>query len=108
MAFLFRCDSLTKSFGHRRLFAGISISFDDGQRTGLIGPNGSGKSTLLKILAGIEQPDGGTLTMRRGLRLGYVPQADVFSADATVQSVLIDAVDDLHLEEHDRDTQVAR
>jgi ATPase subunit of ABC transporter with duplicated ATPase domains len=58
MAFLFRSDSLSKSFGHRKLFQGISISFDDGERTGLVGPNGSGKSTLLKILAGIEHAGG--------------------------------------------------
>jgi len=107
MAFLFRCDSLAKSFGQRQLFSGISISFEDGERTGLIGPNGSGKSTLLKILAGLEQPDDGTLTMRRGLKLGYVPQQDVFSAGATVQDVMADAVDDLHIEPHDRDAQIA-
>src|SRR5206468_5957965 len=107
MAFLFRCDALAKSFGQRQLFSGISISFEDGERTGLTGPNGSGKSTLLKILAGLEQPDDGTLTMRRGLKLGYVPQQDVFPADATVQDVMVDAVDDLHIEPHDRDAQIA-
>lgn len=107
MAFLFRCDSLTKSFGLRRLFNGISISFDDGERTGLIGPNGSGKSTLLKILAGLEQPDSGTLTLRRNLKLGYVPQADVFPTGATVQSVMVEAFDEEHIEEHDRDAQIA-
>jgi ABC transport system ATP-binding/permease protein len=107
MAFLFRCESLTKSFGHRRLFAGISISFDDGQRTGLIGPNGSGKSTLLKILADLEHPDDGTITMRRNLRLGYVPQADVFATDETVRQVMTEALDDAHLDPHDRDAQIA-
>src|SRR5438270_13651522 len=107
MAFLFRCDTLTKSFGPRRLFAGISISFDDGQRTGLIGPNGSGKSTLLKILAGLEHPDDGTITMRRNLRLGYVPQADVFPVGATVNTVMTEALEDSHLDPHDRDAQIA-
>src|SRR5438552_5203628 len=107
MAFLFRCDSLTKSFGPRRLFAGISISFDDGQRSGLIGPNGSGKSTLLRILAGLEQPDDGTITMRRNLRLGYVPQADVFPPAATVRQVMVDALNDPHVDAHDRDAQIA-
>src|SRR5690348_11654706 len=78
MSLLLRTQSLQKSFGIRQLFRGISISFDEGERTGLIGPNGAGKSTLLKILAGIEQPDAGTITARRQLRLGYVPQDDVF------------------------------
>jgi ATP-binding cassette subfamily F protein uup len=107
MAFLFRCDSLTKSFGHRRLFSGISISFDDGQRTGLIGPNGSGKSTLLKMLAGLEHSDDGTITMRRNLRLGYVPQADMFDAGATVRQIMTEAIDDAHIDPHDRDAQIA-
>jgi ATP-binding cassette subfamily F protein uup len=107
MAFLLRCDSLTKSFGPRRLFAGISISFEDGERTGLIGPNGSGKSTLLKIMAGLEHPDDGTLTTRRNLRLGYVSQADNFPARVTPRQVLLDAIDDPHAEDHDRQTQAA-
>jgi ATP-binding cassette subfamily F protein uup len=107
MAFLFRCDSLSKSFGHRKLFQGISISFDDGERTGLVGPNGSGKSTLLKVLAGLEHADTGELTIRRNLRLGYLPQADLFTPSATIQQVMTEALKDSHLDEHDRDTEIA-
>ena len=107
MAFLFRSDSLSKSFGHRKLFQGISISFDDGERTGLVGPNGSGKSTLLKILAGIEQPDTGELTIRRNLKLGYLPQADLFKPGLTIQQVMADAMEDSHMDEHDRDVEIA-
>jgi ATP-binding cassette subfamily F protein uup len=106
MAFLFRCDSLSKAFGHRRLFQGISISFDDGERTGLVGPNGSGKSTLLKILAGLEHADTGELTIRRNLRLGYLPQADIFAPGITVREALLAALEDSHLDEHDRETEV--
>jgi ATP-binding cassette subfamily F protein uup len=107
MALLLRCDSLTKAFGYRQLFSGISMSFEDGERTGLIGPNGAGKSTLLKILAGLEKPDAGTLTMRRNLRLGFVAQADDFAAGATIQEAMIEALNEPHLEEHDRDAQIA-
>jgi len=106
MALLFRCDSITKSFGFRQLFKGISISFEDGERTGLIGPNGSGKSTLLSILAGLEQADSGTLTQRRKLKLGYVRQADVFEAGVTVRQALAEALQEAHLEEHDRETRI--
>jgi len=107
MALLLRCDSLAKAFGYRQLFSGISMSFEDGERTGLIGPNGAGKSTLLKILAGLEKPDAGTLTMRRNLELGYVAQSDEFAAATTIRGVMIEALDDPHLEEHDRDAQIA-
>lgn len=105
MSLLLGSQSLSKSFGRRRLFNGISISFDDEDRTGLIGPNGSGKSTLLKIIAGLEQPDEGQLTMRRQLRLGYVPQEDVFPSGQSVEQVVIAAFSDQPLDEHQRQTR---
>jgi ATP-binding cassette subfamily F protein uup len=106
MTLLLNCKSLAKSFGARPLFQGISISFDDSERTGLIGPNGSGKSTLMKILAGIEKPDDGSLESRRQLRLGYLPQEDKFPAGATVRQVLIDAqAADGHTDEHEREIE---
>ena len=80
MTLLLNCKDLHKSFGPRPLFQGISIAFDDTERTGLIGPNGSGKSTLLKILAGLEQPDAGTIDHPPAAQLGYLPQEDVFPA----------------------------
>jgi ABC transport system ATP-binding/permease protein len=103
MSVLLTCRSLDKSFGVRPLFRGISISFDDAERTGLIGPNGSGKSTLMKILAGREHVDSGEFTQRRGLRLGFLAQEDTFPPDATPMSVLTDAVHDTVPDEHDRE-----
>jgi ATP-binding cassette subfamily F protein uup len=103
MSVLLTARSLDKSFGVRPLFRGISISFDDTERTGLIGPNGSGKSTLLKILAGLEHHDSGEFTQRRGLRLGYLPQEDTFPAGATPLSVLTDAVPETITDHHDRE-----
>src|SRR3954471_11911142 len=103
MTLLLNCKSLSKAFGVRPLFKGISISFDDAERTGLIGPNGSGKSTLMKILAGIEQPDEGTIESRRQLRLDYLPQTDRFPAGATVRQVLVDAQEDEHIDPHERE-----
>jgi ATP-binding cassette subfamily F protein uup len=105
MSVLLTCRSLDKSFGVRPLFRGISISFDDTERTGLIGPNGSGKSTLLKILAGLEHVDSGEFTQRRGLRLGYLAQADHFPPGATPMSVVTDAVPDSVSDIHERETK---
>ncbi|MDB5292021.1 MAG: ABC-type transport system, ATPase component [Phycisphaerales bacterium] len=102
MSLLLSCQSLSKSYGPRLLFKDISISFDDTERTGLIGPNGSGKSTLLKIMAEIETPDGGDITSRRQVRLGYLPQEEVFPAGKTVQQVVLDAMTDPLLDEHER------
>ncbi len=98
MALVLSGQSLTKSFGQRPLFTDISLELVDGQRLGLIGPNGSGKTTLLKILAGIELPDAGVRSQRKGSRLGYVPQDDRFDAAATIEQILLEALADLHLD----------
>ena len=102
MSLLLNCESLSKSFGVRTLFNGISISFDDGERTGLIGPNGSGKSTLLKILAGLEHADSGEITGRKNLRVGYLPQEDRFPAGMTVRQVVLDALSGTQEDEHEK------
>jgi ATP-binding cassette, subfamily F, member 3 len=65
---------LGKSFGGRRVLEGLDLELADGMRVGLLGPNGGGKSTLLAILAGVEEPDAGTITRRRGLVHAFLPQ----------------------------------
>ncbi|HEY8665679.1 MAG TPA: ABC-F family ATP-binding cassette domain-containing protein [Tepidisphaeraceae bacterium] len=107
MVLLIGADSLSKSFGVRPLFRGITLNFSEGERVGLIGPNGSGKSTLLKIIAGLEQADTGDLTRKRGLKLGYVPQEDVFPPDTTPREVLIESLREEHMQEHQWLTRVA-
>lgn len=85
------CQSISKSFGTRTLFQNLSLSVFSGDRLGLIGPNGSGKSTLLKIMAGMENPDEGTVSLKRGLKVGYVPQTCDFP-DVEPRQVLLDAL----------------
>ncbi len=103
VAILLSCQELSKSYGTRPLFEGLSFGLFNGERTGLIGPNGMGKSTLLKILAGLETPDGGKLAARRGLRVGYLPQQDK-AEDAprglTVRGFLDAALEGLGLEDY--------
>ena len=71
---LLACESISKQFGARPLFSGVSFGVADGDRIGLVGPNGSGKTTLLRILAGLEEPDDGNRSLRKGVRVGYVAQ----------------------------------
>jgi ATP-binding cassette subfamily F protein uup len=68
----------------------------------MIGPNGSGKSTLLKILSGRETPDSGTVSSKRGLRLGFVDQMDVLPTDLTVTQILEQALAGDHVDETER------
>ncbi|HEV7667122.1 MAG TPA: ABC-F family ATP-binding cassette domain-containing protein [Thermoanaerobaculia bacterium] len=99
---LLSCDSIAKQFGARPLFTGLSFGLFEGDRVGLVGPNGAGKSTLLKILAGIEETDSGTRSVRKGLRVGYVPQDPTFTTDHSAEEVLIDALAGLPLEEYEK------
>jgi ABC transport system ATP-binding/permease protein len=80
--------NISKAFGAKPLFEDVSFTVSEADRIGLIGPNGSGKSTLLRILAGLEEPDGGDLAVRKRLRLSYVEQESRFVAGASVRSVL--------------------
>ena len=99
--------NLSKSYGPRLLFSGITLGLAEGERVGLIGANGSGKSTLLRIFAGLEQPDDGELVARRNLRVGYVAQADDFDAETTCLDVVANAIDDPHLDDHERHLRAA-
>ncbi|HEY5037510.1 MAG TPA: ABC-F family ATP-binding cassette domain-containing protein [bacterium] len=109
MGILLSCQNLSKSFGARPLFESLSFGLFEGERTGLIGPNGTGKSTLLKILAGVEKPDSGTLSVRKGLRVGYLPQQDRFEDTGdglTVREALTKGLEGLGLEDWEIDTRV--
>ena len=104
-ALLLSCEAVTKAYGTRALFDGLSFGLAEGDHAGLVGPNGSGKSTLLKILAGLETPDGGTRSLRSGVRVGYVAQDPVFAAGATVESTIADAL--THVDDSDRPGRIA-
>ncbi len=74
-------NELTLSYGNQRLLEGITLAVNEGEKVGLVGRNGCGKTSLLKILAGVERPDTGDLSIQRGLRVGYLPQE--FELDGT-------------------------
>ena len=108
MPVLLSVENLTKAYGARPLFENLSFTLDEGDHVGLVGPNGSGKSTLLEILAGVEDPDSGTRAVRKGVRVGYVPQDPVFAPGKSVEEVLLEALSGTTaLDEHEKHGRVA-
>jgi ATP-binding cassette subfamily F protein 3 len=88
-------NGITHSHGGRPILSGLSWSIQDGEKIGLIGPNGIGKSTLLRVLAGLESPDAGGITLRRGVRVAYLPQDYRGEPERTVMAELLAARSDL-------------
>ncbi|WP_166997805.1 ABC-F family ATP-binding cassette domain-containing protein [Paramicrobacterium fandaimingii] len=81
-----RIDGISQSFGDRRVLTDIGFSVSRGARIGLIGENGAGKSTLLRIVAGVDEPDSGTVA--RPARTGLLWQEVPRDADDTVDDLI--------------------
>ncbi len=77
-----------KGFGAQHVLEGVSLAIHTGERVGLIGRNGAGKSTLMRIIAGLDKPEEGQVTWKRGLRVTLLQQDCVFDPAATTEEVL--------------------
>lgn len=77
-------ESLSVEFSARPLFSGVSFVVNAKDRIALVGKNGAGKSTMLKILAGIQTPTSGNVSIQRNISVGYLPQVMVLTDDSTV------------------------
>ena len=81
---------LVRTLGTRRVLDGVSLTAAPGHRIGLIGENGTGKTTLLRLLAGLDEPDGGDVT--RPPDLGFLHQEMPFDPASTIAGVLDEAL----------------
>ena len=96
MAAILSAEHLSKSYTLKKLLTDVTIYIGEHDRIGVVGVNGTGKSTLLKLLAGMEEPDGGVVMRKNGLRVSYLPQMPDYSVARTaVQQVLYDAPKDV-------------
>tara|TARA_X000000950_G_scaffold37415_1_gene39992 strand:- start:354 stop:2231 length:1878 start_codon:yes stop_codon:yes gene_type:complete len=81
-------ENISKSFGERVLFEGLNFGLNYGDKVALIANNGSGKTSMLKIIAGKDVPGTGKVTLRNGIRIGYLEQEPVFNEKFTINELL--------------------
>jgi len=79
-------DDLHRHYGGQEVLRGATFQIDPEEKVGLVGRNGGGKSTLLRLIEGLEAPDRGSITLRKGARMGHVPQSPTFAAGESVRA----------------------
>ena len=87
--------NLHRAFGRQVVFDGANWSVGERDRVALVGANGSGKSTLLRMIAGLEEPDDGVISVPKGTTIGYLPQEGLETAGRTVREEALDAFAEL-------------
>ncbi|MFN6038313.1 MAG: ABC-F family ATP-binding cassette domain-containing protein, partial [Bacteroidota bacterium] len=85
---LLSVENLSKSYAAKNLFSGISFGISKGEKLALIAKNGAGKTTLINIIKGVEIPDNGTVTLRKGITVSFLNQNPEFDLRKSVMEVL--------------------
>ena len=81
---LLSAEHLSINFGSRQLLDDVNFYLNEGDKVGVIGINGTGKSTFLKVLSGVTEPDGGTISRNPNVQISLLPQNPVMDEGATV------------------------
>jgi ATP-binding cassette subfamily F protein uup len=87
-------ENISKSFGDRVLFEGLSFGINKDQKIGFVAKNGTGKTTLLKIIAGDDTPDNGNIIIRKDLKMAYLSQKEDLNEELTVEQTIFDSDND--------------
>ncbi|HLJ67164.1 MAG TPA: ABC-F family ATP-binding cassette domain-containing protein [Chloroflexota bacterium] len=87
---LLSLDGVGKFFGAAQVLADVSFRIERGDHVALVGANGAGKSTLLRIVAGLEDPDTGSVSRARDITVAYLPQDPDFNADETLYEAMLE------------------
>ncbi len=97
---ILQLEQISKSFGGRTLFSGVSLRLEEYDRLALVGPNGAGKTTLLNIVSGQEDADEGRVVLAKGARVGYLEQEAIEMEDRSIfEEVMASQVEILEAEQ---------
>src|SRR5262245_28252303 len=88
-------EGLCKRYGDKVLFEDVSWHVKKRDRIGLSGPNGAGKTTLLRMLAGLQDPDSGSIRMASDTTIGYLPQDGIVHHGRAVYDEVVLAFEEL-------------
>ncbi|MCM3883991.1 ABC-F family ATP-binding cassette domain-containing protein [Frankia sp. R82] len=94
MAHLLGAEALHLEYPTKVVFESVTLGVSEGDRVGIVGRNGDGKSSLLAMLAGRREPDSGRVTVRGGVQIGVLDQADMLADDETVGHAVVGTVAD--------------
>ena len=85
------------NFGYGKLFEDVSFLLNEGESISIVGPNGCGKSTILKMIAGLEEIDGGSVNIKKDAKVAYLDQtSSSIKDDRLVYDILKDAFGELN------------
>ena len=84
-------ENISKSFGDRMLFEGLSFGINKDQKIGFVAKNGTGKTTLLKIISGDETADSGNIIVRKDIKISYLSQKEVLNEELTIEESIFDS-----------------
>jgi ATP-binding cassette subfamily F protein uup len=81
-------ENISRNIGERWVFKNLFFGLQKGEKVALIGKNGTGKTTLMETLMGMQSPDEGKISIRKGIRVGYLPQNPIFAENEEVLNYL--------------------
>jgi len=86
-------EDVSRSYGERVLFTGLSFGLEKGQKMALVARNGSGKTSLMRIIMGIEPPEAGKVVFRNDIRIGYLEQEPIIDPQLKVIDAVLNPAD---------------
>ena len=95
MSALLSANEIRLTYGYQTLLDGVTLAIAAGEKAGMVGRNGCGKTSLLKILTGQQMADSGEISLRRALRVGYLPQEFELDSELTVQENIASGAADI-------------